>query len=227
MNVEALIDWPSAAIVLGGTAIATMLRSGRADVLACAQLIQGLCRPAFRLHKERAWLAPAVAALQHSGIYRARLPVHPDRDLKAALTALVRHRSLAAMTAAHRQSCLRRLDVRQRALQLLHQGSEMAPVFGLAGTLVALSQPHGTATSSSAMTAAVAAAVLTTLYGLVLAHLVLVPLARMIERRQEREEAAREALIGWLLEQLRDTVLEPASSAGRAKIVAAPLDRAA
>lgn len=227
MDVGALIDWPSAAIVFGGTGIATMLRSGRVDMLACLQLLRGLCRPAFNLRKERAWLAPGVTAIQRSGIYRARLPVHPDPDLKAVLAALVRHRSLAAMTDTHRQSRSRRLELRQRGLRLLHHGGELAPVFGLAGTLIALSQPGDAAASSAALPTAVAAAVLTTLYGLLLAHLVLLPLARVLERRGEREEAARQALIGWLLEQLRDTVLEPAPAPAVRRTAAPPLERVA
>jgi chemotaxis protein MotA len=43
--------------------------------------------------------------------------------------------------------------------------------------------------------------VLATLYGLLLANILLAPLARAIERRAEREELARQELIDWIAAQ--------------------------
>jgi chemotaxis protein MotA len=48
---------------------------------------------------------------------------------------------------------------------------------------------------------AISMSVLATLYGLLLANILLAPLARAIERRAEREEAARQDLIDWIASQ--------------------------
>ena len=56
---------------------------------------------------------------------------------------------------------------------------------------------------------AVSTAVLSTLYGLLVAHLLILPLARRIERRGEEEERARAEMFIWLKEQLRDVGPQP------------------
>jgi chemotaxis protein MotA len=48
------------------------------------------------------------------------------------------------------------------------------------------------------MVSAISAAILSTLYGLLLAHFICHPLARAIERRGKAEEEARAALTDWL-----------------------------
>ena len=50
--------------------------------------------------------------------------------------------------------------------------------------------------------ATVAMAVVTTLYGLLAAHVLFYPLARLVERRGEHEEAERQRLVDWLEAQL-------------------------
>ena len=45
-------------------------------------------------------------------------------------------------------------------------------------------------------------AVVTTLYGILAANLVLAPLARWVERAAEREERERQVVIDWLSEQV-------------------------
>ena len=49
-----------------------------------------------------------------------------------------------------------------------------------------------------------AMAVLTTLYGLLLANLVLAPLARAIDRVAGEEEADRQEIVDWLAAQVAD-----------------------
>jgi chemotaxis protein MotA len=80
-------------------------------------------------------------------------------------------------------------------------------VFGLIGTLYGLTQlaPGGAGNASLAIMGAVSSAVLTSLYGALLAHLVCHPLASAIERRGAADEHAREALADWFTQQLAVT----------------------
>ncbi|MFX8660903.1 MotA/TolQ/ExbB proton channel family protein, partial [Acinetobacter baumannii] len=78
-----------------------------------------------------------------------------------------------------------------RAARTLTTAAELAPVFGLAGTLISLSQLQAQGLARSQFMGAISLAVVTTLYGLLLANLLFAPLARAVERRNEREEAAR------------------------------------
>ena len=49
-------------------------------------------------------------------------------------------------------------------------------------------------------------AVLTTLYGLLLANLVLAPLARVIERAAAAEERERQSIVDWLAAQVAPAI---------------------
>jgi chemotaxis protein MotA len=80
----------------------------------------------------------------------------------------------------------------------LSVAAELAPVLGLAGTLVALATLSGGDGADSDYAAAIGLAVTTTLYGLIAANLVFAPLAGAIERRARAEERARQSLLDWL-----------------------------
>ena len=75
-------------------------------------------------------------------------------------------------------------------------------MFGLAGTLISLGKLPANGIDRGAYMAAIGMAVHATLYGLVFANLVLAPLARLVERREMREEAARQTLVDWLTREL-------------------------
>ena len=85
---------------------------------------------------------------------------------------------------------------------VLLQAAELAPVFGLAGTLVALTRLPANGIERSAFLVAIGMAVHATLYGLVFAHLMLVPLAGVVERAANAEERGRQAVVDWLASQL-------------------------
>jgi chemotaxis protein MotA len=77
-------------------------------------------------------------------------------------------------------------------------------VFGLIGTLYGFTQltPDAAATTTVTTMAAISTAVLTSLYGALLAHLLCFPLASAIERRGLAREQSREALAEWFADQI-------------------------
>jgi hypothetical protein len=100
----------------------------------------------------------------------------------------------------------RALDEARRvsAAQVFVWAGELAPVFGLIGTLYGFTQlaPASGAGAIAATMGAIATAVLSTLYGALLAHLLCHPLAGAIERHGLARERAREALADWFAEQI-------------------------
>jgi chemotaxis protein MotA len=88
------------------------------------------------------------------------------------------------------------------AVRTLAQAAELGPVFGMVGTLVSLSSLPAQGLDAGALNGAISMAVVTTLYGLLLANLLLAPLARMVERHAQAEEVARTDVIDWLTSQL-------------------------
>lgn len=210
MNLMNLVDGPSAAIVLGGTLIATVLRSGLSDCRHTLVRLAQLGRRRFAVEAARAELAQQIQEIQRDGLLRAVPHHYGDSEFDEATEALIGHRSVSALLAAHERHKARRLGESTRAVRTLSQAAELAPVFGLAGTLVSLSQLPVDGLARGGFAGAIGMAVVTTLYGLLAANLLLAPLARMIERRALAEERARQALIDWLASQVAEACAPPA-----------------
>ena len=202
MDYMALVDGPSAVIVFGGTAGATLLRCGFGDVGAALGRVVRLPERKFDAGRARANLAAQVQAIQRDGLVRAQPAHFGDAEFDEATDALIATRSVAAVLERHDSHRARRLAQSERAVQTLAQAAELAPVFGLAGTLISLSQLPTGGVAAAGLTAAISMAVLTTLYGLLAANLILAPLARIVERTARAEEIGRQAVIDWLAEQL-------------------------
>lgn len=203
MTILNLFDPAGAALVLGGTLAATLARTGWRDMRDTVRVTAGLATPGFDFAAQRAALAGEVEAIRQDGVLRARLAPVADSELADATAALARHRSVSALIVQHEQHRARREDRRRRACATLEQAAELGPHFGLVGTLVGLSQlPAAGIEGGPGVMAAVSTAIVTTLYGLLLAHLVFLPLAGLVERRGRTEEDARERLIGWLAQQV-------------------------
>ncbi len=200
MNVENLIDGPSAAIVIGGTLAATLLRCGwRECAVTCAEITQLWGKP-FAADEARAELAVQVQSIQKDGILRANPHHTGDREFDEATDAMISTRSITALVTAHEKHKARRQMMSNTAVRLFAQAAELAPVFGMIGTLVSLNRMQGGASADFA--GAIAMAVLTTLYGLLAANLIFAPIARMIERAANAEELERQKLVDWLSSQL-------------------------
>lgn len=213
MNLMNLVDGPSAAIVLGGTLLATVLRAGVGDCRHTIARLGQLTAPGFDATAARAELAQQIQEIRRDGLLRAVPHHYNDEEFDEATGALIGNRSLKALLVTHEKHQRRRLGQSTRAVRTLAQGAELAPVFGLAGTLVSLSQLPAAGVAHGAYAGAISMAVVTTLYGLLLANLVLTPLSRVIERRAMAEERERQALIDWLTEQLAEACPAPRKEA--------------
>lgn len=209
MNLANLIDGSSALIVFGGTALATALRCGLADCCLTAAKLAQLGQTHFDADTTRAELAIQVQEIHQDGLLRAAPRHSGDREFDEATDALFGTRSVAALLETHEQHRAGRMAQAERAVRTLAQAAELAPVFGLAGTLVSLSQLPANGLARGAFTEAISMAVLTTLYGLLCANLLLAPLARVVERAAQAEELARQQVIDWLAGQVAIAVPAP------------------
>lgn len=222
MDFANLFDAPSAAIVVGGTLLATALRCGLGDCRLALERLGQLGQSRFDAEGARAELAVQVQEIRRDGLLRAEPHHFGDSEFDEATDALIANRSIPALVAAHEAHKARRQAASERAVRTLAQAAELAPVFGLAGTLVSLSQLPADGIARGAFAGAISMAVLTTLYGLLLANLVLAPLARMVERAANAEERERQKLVDWLAEQVAPAM--PRKAPGRQS---APVDAAA
>lgn len=205
-NVLSLIDqWfdpVSLAIVLGGTLLATMLRCGLAETrLAIAKVAALVTRP-FDPAQAKAEMARQIRSIADKGFHGAA-PVHfGDGEFDHLADVLISRRSIDTLHAEHDSYKRQRTEASRTAMHVLGHAAELAPVLGLAGTLVALGTMPSDA-SEGGMTGAIAMAVVTTLYGLAAANFLFGPLSSAILRRSAREERDRQAVLDWLEQGVR------------------------
>jgi chemotaxis protein MotA len=203
-SLNALFDPGALAIVVAGTVLATVARCGWHDFGLALGTAGRLFRRSFRAEPNRRALALAVSAIQREGHRRADPALPPDRALGLMLESYLRHGTLEALGQVRRSE--RALDEARRvvAAQVFGWAGELAPVFGLIGTLYGLAQlaPQESVAAATVIMSAVSTAVLTSLYGALIAHLVCYPLATAIERRGHAEEREREVLAEWFVAQI-------------------------
>ncbi|MBB3033975.1 MotA/TolQ/ExbB proton channel family protein [Alteriqipengyuania lutimaris] len=200
--IDRWFDPVSLAIVLGGTVLATLLRCGPAQVRLGLGRIARLGRRPFDPARAKAQFSRQLRDIADHGPLRAEPVRTDDPDLAKLSQVLSGPRPREELAAAHARDTRGRTEAARAAIEVFHQAAELAPVLGLAGTLIAL----GTMPADGGevgMAGAIAMAVVTTLYGLATANFLFGPLAAAIERRSAREEEDRQAIVDWLEQSIR------------------------
>lgn len=204
MNYLILLDGRSAAIVLGGTVLGTVMRSGLWRSSVALRGLASALRPTIDADRARAALAVQVQDIHRDGLMRAE-PCHSgDAALDDMTDAFLGRRSIGALLEKHRMQTEARRAHSEIAVATFSLAAELAPVFGLAGTLIALSQMPKHAAPGVMLSSSIPLAVVTTFLGVIAAHLLFAPIARFIERRAEKEERERQKIVDWLTDQFED-----------------------
>jgi chemotaxis protein MotA len=188
----------SASIVIGGTLLATFLRCGASNCAAAIGAVATIGRTRFDADRVQGEMAAQVREIQRDGMLRAHPHHTGDREFDEGADALIGRRSVKALLEAHAKHKATRAAEDGRAISTLAQAAELAPVFGLAGTLVSLGQLPADGIAKGAYAGAISMAVQTTLFGLLLANLLFAPLAKAVERKAEGEEHERQKVVDWL-----------------------------
>ncbi|MCH9844969.1 MAG: MotA/TolQ/ExbB proton channel family protein [Alphaproteobacteria bacterium] len=79
-------------------------------------------------------------------------------------------------------------ELREQSISLLRKASESSPAMGLIGTLVGLVQMLAQLDDPSSIGPSMAVALLTTFYGVILAHMVFIPFANKLDRNGRDED---------------------------------------
>ena len=192
-------------IVGGGTVLTMVLRTPLADLGRGFAALAVL--PRRRPFDGDAALARVEAlgriARRHGQAALER-NVFNDPDLAAGVAALADGRSeheVRGLLAHARQA---RVERHCAAADMWSAAAEAAPAMGMVGTLIGLARMFAEMADPAAIGAAMAVALLATLYGALLGNLVLLPIAARL-RRLARSEALERARIELPLAALADT----------------------
>ncbi len=192
------IDIPSGMIVFGGAAAATFINFPLKSVFGSFSVI--LKCFLFKLPEPVQTIADFKAfaeVVRKDGLLalEEKAAEVSDDFMKRGLEALIGGASSTETTEM--------LDTELSYIQQRHAGGKKmidsmgaaAPAFGMIGTLIGLVQMLGALDDPSKIGGGMATALLTTLYGAVVANVVCIPLAGKLEARSAEETMVRELII--------------------------------
>ncbi|CAN0534460.1 unnamed protein product [Laminaria digitata] len=193
---DTYVNVPGILIVVGGTLAANMIKFPMRAYLASFPLA---VRTALFDHNESRWdLVITAGRLARHARKKdfAALENEPVRNpyFQRAIEMFVdgRAQEFAVSYLDHEmERAVERLELSEKVFRRI---GDSAPAFGLIGTLVGLVQMLSQLDDISTLGPAMAVALLTTLYGAMIANLVAVPLADKIRERANREQRNRQII---------------------------------
>jgi chemotaxis protein MotA len=190
-NPVMFFDVPSILIVVGGTAGATLMRNPMAAVLSVVKVVT----KAFtvKLMDPAALIAEIVTlsrkARKEGMLALENVPIEYD-FLKKAIALCVDGVDVEQIRAILESDMRAMAGRHRRGAQILDGMAEVAPAFGMIGTLIGLVQMLASMSDPSSIGPAMAVALLTTLYGALIANVVCIPLSGKLKLRSEEELTA-------------------------------------
>jgi chemotaxis protein MotA len=193
MNFAPFLDPVALAIVLGGTVVAVLLRTPLGDLGRGLAALKTAGRRRFDAEPLLAQVAAFGRIVQRHGVIALDRSVIADPDLAAAVAAIVDGASPERVSALLDQRRLARFERHRAAAEMWTGMADIAPAMGMIGTLIGLVQMFTAMRDPKTIGAAMAVALLTTLYGAILACLIATPVASRLKRyaRHEAQERAR------------------------------------
>ncbi len=190
-NVMGFLNPPSMLIVLGGTFAITTVSFNMAEVMNSQGVI-------FRalvykpLHNKSAEATKMVELSQKSRVsgilnIQEEVEAFKDRFARQGFLLAIDGVNPEAINKILEDDTLSMIDRHNKTISILRRSAELAPAMGLIGTLIGLVQMLGNLADPSAIGPAMAVALLTTLYGAILANMVFTPLAAKLEKNSLSE----------------------------------------
>ena len=191
LDASVLLDPLALAIVLGGTAISVLLRHRLADVGRGLVALKTLLRRPFDAAQLIAQAGSLEKIAKRHGLIALDRSVIDDSDMAAAVAAAVDGATPSEIEAVIRDRVATRVERHRAVIELWSGVAEAAPAMGLIGTILGLVRMFAAMDNPDRIGAAMAVALLATLYGALLANLVAMPIVARLKRLARVEAAER------------------------------------
>ena len=190
-SLPAYADIPAFLMVFGGTAAVTAASFTIDEVMnlpsvLATVLIRGVPRSGAAAER----LLALAEQARRTGFLALEdlLPrLNDDRFLVKAVAYVIDNTTPEQIERALRTELQATLARHRASADIMRRGGEVAPAMGLIGTLVGLVQMLANLNNPASIGPAMAVAILATLYGAVLANMVLLPLAAKLDRNNHAE----------------------------------------
>jgi chemotaxis protein MotA len=190
-SLRAFLNLPGLLIVLGGTLSVVTVSYSLPDTLralaAVPRAVARVSRDAGAAAVEMLQLAEVARKFNLIGLERMLPRLEGERFLHKAVSMACEGSPGDAIEAVLRRELEATRQRHQRSVAVLRRAAEVAPAMGLIGTLIGLVEMLGRLQDPAAIGPAMAVALLGTLYGAVLSHMVFNPLATKLERNSGEE----------------------------------------
>ena len=185
------VNLPGALIVFGGTFAVTTMCFSVAEVARTAAVVS---KAVFRSDRDPS--EAAIKVLKVAEMARRQGVLSLQGIVESLRNEPFLHKGISMVidgTPAEEVEMIMRRDMQStiqrhaKSAGVLRKAAEFAPAMGLIGTLIGLVQMLGSLDDPSTIGPSMAVALLTTLYGAVLANMVFSPLAAKLERNSAEE----------------------------------------
>lgn len=190
------IDIPSVLVVIGGTFATAFIRFGMGDVLnstkvAMITLFAKLGKPGEIIGEI---VNLANIARKNGLIVLEQQPIS-DAFLKKAIMYCVDGHDAEFIADVLKKEISLTTERHDKGRKVFQGMGDAAPAFGMIGTLIGLVQMLGNMSDPASIGPSMAIALLTTMYGAVLANLIFLPVADKLALRNQEEERNRRLVI--------------------------------
>ena len=195
-GIGAFIDTPSMLIVFGGTAFAVMYRSTLPMFLGSFGTLVKVFMPGAKKYDELITRLTELAGIaRKDGMMALEGQEVPDKFFEKGLQMLVDGADESKLTDQLNRE-LKAMKVRHENMTGVFQAwVDLAPAMGMIGTLIGLVAMLGNMADPKAIGPAMAVALLTTLYGAMIANCIFMPIVTKLEGYSAHEAMYREMVI--------------------------------
>ena len=195
-SLGAFIDGPSILIVIGGTIAATLIMERLEKVLGAFKVAMNAIKngKTISVPDTIKWLVELSAIARREGILALEGETIEDTFMSKGIRMAVDGLPEEEIVSTLRAELVSMKERHSRGQKLFKFMSSTAPSMGMIGTLIGLVQMLQTLDDPSAIGPSMAVALLTTMYGAVVAFLITGPIADKLSLRS-KEESARMIVI--------------------------------
>jgi len=199
-DLGAFIDTPSMLIVVGGSIMVVMLRSSLGEFLGAVSVLGKTFKNKLddqgKLIEQIVELATIA---RKDGMIALEGQEIANPFLAKAISMLVDGTDASVIKGSlEREKGMTKMRHDQGA-KIFSAWGEIAPAMGMIGTLIGLVQMLGNMSDPKAIGPAMAVALLTTMYGAILANVFCLPIAMKLGNQADLEEASNEMIIEGIL----------------------------
>ncbi len=205
-SIEAFIDVPSILIVIFGTfAITTVCFTLKEVISGQGLWLKSILFKLPDASEEAKYMLELAQKARANGLLAIQSDIDSmtDEFVKQGFTLAVDGTNPEVIAKIMKTDADEMSERHTNNILIMKKASEVAPAMGLIGTLIGLVIMLGNLDDPSAIGPAMAVALLTTMYGAVLANMVFVPIAAKLEGNSAKEKALRNIYILSVLSVVR------------------------